>query len=780
MSITDPNSRIGATEQQWRWAAYNFGQDLLPAYLGPRTTPATDRLRELADKQPDSQYPWAKTPSRLSGSGKASGIAQWTSFVATPDDVAQWMLEPDYNILLQTRNTRAIDIDISDAHVAQQLEDVINGTLGVKLPVRYRANSGKRTLLVRIAPVEYIGKRVVHTRLGAIEFLATGQQTVLCGMHPSGTRFDLRGFEDGIPEVSLQAMATLWDTLRAAYDPDSKPLIIAGEKQGAYTARLAGQAKEDLVLAWLEDEGVVTGYETNGTANVTCPNEAQHTSGGGANSTSWLPAGLGGKARGAFRCLHSHCSHITTPVFLEMVGYRDKEIDDNFGGDTLLPNPVAQAAELVEQNYGSEFSAVPRPSAPASGTKSSSDMMVHIAKSLLHVMDLETGPKGHVKKTLGNLIKVLRTGQGVVEARYDELKDETCVRIGGHPNWHAISDNLITSIRNGVELITGVTYEQTEVSRQLSLLADENRYDSAKAHVGRLQWDGVPRIDRFAQDILKAVPSEYGVALGRYLFVALVGRVLEPGCKADIAPVLVSPNQNTGKSSMVESLSPFHEWFGQVDLTKDDDDVYRAIKGKVVIELPELKGLVGRDAQSTKALMTQQVDSWTPKYKEFAVSVPRRAVFVGTSNPKRFLSDPTGNRRWAPIRVAMTALFIDWPKFTESRDQYWAEAKALVEQFDTPAAAVEQYSTALRNLAGPAIADATVLDAWHAAVDGFVRAQNPGTRISMLAIFGHLFNSGLSSMDNARVYRIRNIMTMLKLEEADTDVWIAPAKEFSL
>jgi hypothetical protein len=83
-------------------------------------------------------------------------------------------------------------------------------------------------------------------------------------------------------------------------------------------------------------------------------------------------------------------------------------------------------------------------------------------------------------------------------------------------------------------------------------------------------------------------------------------------------------------------------------------------------------------------------------------------------------------------------------------------------------------------LAGPAIADATVHDAWHSAVEAFVRAQNPGTRISMLAIFGHMFSSGLSSMDSARVYRIRNIMTVLKLEEADTDVWIAPAREFSL
>jgi hypothetical protein len=776
MSIIDPNSRIGATEQEWRFAAFHFGADILPAFVGPRTTLATDRLRELAEKKPDAPYPWAKTPSRLSGSGKASGIAQWPSYQATPQEVGQWMLEPDYNILLQTRNTRAIDIDIPDPQIAQNLEDMINGTLGVKLPVRFRADSGKRTLLVRVVPVEYIGKRVVHTTQGAIEFLATGNQTLLFGLHTNGTRFEHRGFENGIPEVSLQAMATLWDTLRTAYDPDSKPLVIAGEKQGEYTARLAGQAKEDLVLSWLESEGLVTGYVHSGAANVTCPNAAQHTSDTGPNSTSWLRAGLGGKERGAFRCLHSHCEHITTSMFLELIGYRSKEIDDNFGGDTLLPNPVAQVTALIEQNYGSDFAALPR----ANNGKLPSDMMLEIGISIKHTMSLETGPKGGVTKTNANLLRVLKAGQGVLEARYDEFKDETLVSIGGSPIWQPINDIMITDIRNAVEGITGVMYDPKEMSSQICALAVRNKYDSAKDHVNRLQWDGVPRIDRFAQDILKAVPSEYGVALGRYLFVALVGRVLEPGCKADISPVLLSPKQGTGKSSLVEALSPFHEWFGQVDLTGKDDDVYRAIKGKVVLELPELRGLAGRDAQSTKALMTQQVDRWVKKYAEFETAVPRRAIFIGTDNRRRFLTDPSGNRRWAPIRVALTSEFIDHPKFTAERDQYWAEAKALTEQFPTAAAAIEHYSTALRNLAGPAIADATVHDAWHAAVEAFVRAQNPGTRISMLAIFGHMFSSGLSSMDNARVYRIRNIMTVLKLEEADTDVWIAPAREFSL
>jgi hypothetical protein len=773
-SLTDPTSRIGATEQEWRMAAFHFGADLLPAYLGSRDTPATDRLRELANKT-DAPYPWAKTPSRLSGSGKASGIAQWTTYQATPEEVRQWAMEPDYNILLQTRNTRAIDIDIPDPVIAQQLEDMINGTLGVKLPVRFRADSGKRTLLVRVTPVQYISKRVVKTVQGVIEFLATGQQTLLCGLHTNGTRFQHRGFEDGVPEVSLAAMAALWDTLRSAYDPDSNPLVIEGEKQGEYTARLAGQAKADPVLAWLEDEGLVKGYERNGTVNVVCSNEAEHTSDTGANSTSWFPAGLGGKPNGGFRCLHGHCGHIKTPMFLDKIGYRDKEIAENFGGDDLLPNPVVEAANLIEQNYGSDL-----PTLPAPGGKPPAEMMVVVGRQLIPKMGLEKSDKGYVKKTLKNLTRVLGVGRGVVEARYDEFKDETCIRIGGQNDWRAISDNLITSIRNGVEEIVGVTYEQSEITRQVSLLADSNKFDSAKDHVDRLQWDGVPRLDRFAQDILRAVPSEYGVALGRYLFVAMVGRVLEPGCKADISVVLLSPKQGTGKSSLVEALSPFHEWFGQVDLTKDDDDVYRAIRGKVVIELPELRGLVGRDAQSTKALMTQQVDRHIPKYKEFEVATPRRAVFIGTDNRRRFLTDPSGNRRWAPIQVAMTSQFIDHPKFAAERDQYWAEAKTLAGQFPTAAEAIEQYSTALRNLAGPAIADATVLDAWHGAVDQFVRQQMPGTLVSLAAIFGHLFGAGLSAMDYSRVNRLRGIMTVLKAEEVQPDVWRVPQPEFVL
>lgn len=772
--MSNPDSRIGATLQEWQWAAYHAGPDLLPAYLGHPDHPATERLQELAAKAKakGDVYPWAKTPSRLAGNGVAVGFGKWTSFTATQADVDQWALEPDSNVLVQTRNIRALDIDIPDPAIADALEQMICQALGVTLPCRFRPGTGKRTLLLRLTPNEYISKRVIHTKAGAIEFLANGQQTVLIGRHPSGSRFEHRNLEAGIPVVALDAMVQLWDTFRAAYDQQAQPLLIAGEKQGEYLARHAGQAQADPVLDYLAEEGWINGYETNGTANVRCPNEAEHSEGGGANATSWLPAGLGGKERGAFRCLHAHCMHIKTPMFLDMVGYRDKEIDDNFGGTTLQQHPIAVAQTQTQ---------VALAAAPGGKLHGSAalQLLTKNGEELRPTMMLESG-KGGPKKTLGNLVKLLQAGPQFLDVQYDTFKAVAQIRTAGQNEYLPLDDNVVGTVRLAAEAVLGHTYGHDEISRHLSLLADYNKFDSAIAWLDRQQWDGVERIGRFAQDILKAPPSPYATALSMYLFVALAGRVLDPGCKADITPVLLSPKQGTGKSSLVEALPPYYEWFGQVDLTKEDDDIYRALKGKVVLELPELRGLIGRDAQATKALLTQQVDRWVPKYREFEVEVPRRGIFIGSDNRNRFLVDPTGNRRWAPIHVARTAEFIDWPTYIKSRDQYWAEARHICQQFAEPKHAVEHYSTALRKLAGPAIADATILDAWHSAVDQFVRQQMPGTLVSLAAIFGHLFGAGLSAMDYSRVNRLRGIMTVLKAEEVQPDVWRVPQPEFVL
>lgn len=208
----------------------------------------------------------------------------------------------------------------------------------------------------------------------------------------------------------------------------------------------------------------------------------------------------------------------------------------------------------------------------------------------------------------------------------------------------------------------------------VAYVAKEREYDSAQRWLGSLKWDGIERINSFLEDCFGAESSDYHSAISRYFWTALAGRVIDPGVKADMVPVAVG-DQGAGKSSTVAAIVPFENAFIELDLGLSDADVARLIRGKLVVELSELKGLQSRAAGHIKQAITRQYEEWIPKYKEMNARYPRRCVFFGTSNEQEFLSDETGNRRWLPFQVGKCN-----PVFAKSiRDQLWAEAKVAYE-----------------------------------------------------------------------------------------------------
>jgi predicted P-loop ATPase len=96
----------------------------------------------------------------------------------------------------------------------------------------------------------------------------------------------------------------------------------------------------------------------------------------------------------------------------------------------------------------------------------------------------------------------------------------------------------------------------------------------------------------------------------------------------------------------------------------------------LIVESGELKGLRNRDAESTKAFISSQVDRWIPKYMEHEVSSPRRFVLLGSTNRHDFLIDETGNRRWLPFDVGQC----DPAAMARDRDQLWAEARDMFQR----------------------------------------------------------------------------------------------------
>lgn len=606
----------GATVADWQHFAQQLGleSDLLPVVSNPHAKiSAQSKMRDLG-----------KTPSRYDKAGRVVGVPKWTQHVATDNDVRRWAAVSDLGICLQTRVARAIDIDIADPVAAQRVLDLIG--LTASLPMRRRASSGKCLLAFRM-PGEF-AKRVIRTPDGIIEFLATGQQFIAVGTHPSGDRYEwvdadgVLGLPAEVPELTPAEFEVLW---RALVDVFALPDGESRARNGMVPTRpRIASDLQDPTVAWLDENDWVTGYERDGRVDVRCPWEDGHSTDSGPTSTSYFPAGVGGFAQGHFRCLHASCQTRTDGDFLEAVGYTASDFD--------VVETVANATVDI-----------PLPA-------------------------FERNRAGRPVATLMNAVLACRRPDIVgVRIAYDEFKAALLIGPEGG-EWRTITDNDYTALR-----LTLAGKKHEPIGREMirdavMLVAEQNKIDTAVDWAKRLRWDGVERIDRFFTDCFGVQDTAYARAVSRYLWTALAARCLQPGVKADMVPVLIGL-QGVGKTTSIEALCPIDDAFAEVDLTEKDDDIARLMRGKLVAEIAELRGLASRDADSIKAWVSRRVEEWTPKYKEFVTRYPRRAVCIGTGNNGGFLDDDTGERRWLPLTVGQ----VDVERIRRERDQLWAE-----------------------------------------------------------------------------------------------------------
>lgn len=358
---------------------------------------------------------------------------------------------------------------------------------------------------------------------------------------------------------------------------------------------------------------------------------------------------------------------------------------------------------------------------------------------------------GRILATINNATMAIRrpdiTG---IEVRSDDFRDEIMFSVIGRAQWQPFGDSDYARLR-----ITLETKGFRPISRELirdvvHLVAGENQFDSAIEWLTPLPWDGTPRVESFLINYLSAQDSPYVRAVGRYLWSALAGRVMEPGVKADMAPILVGA-QGLGKSRAVAAIAPGPEFFTEVNLQERDVDLSRLMRGRLVGEIGELRGLNTKDLEAIKAFITRTHENWIPKYKEFATTFPRRLVFIGTTNKDEFLADETGNRRWLPVKVGS----VDVAAIVRDRLQLWAEGR---EHF--LARGIDWQD--VEALSAPIHEEHTIRDPWEQAISdwltqahpltGVVPASEPFLRISDVLRFALGFeNKQVGRRDEMRV-----------------------------
>lgn len=296
----------------------------------------------------------------------------------------------------------------------------------------------------------------------------------------------------------------------------------------------------------------------------------------------------------------------------------------------------------------------------------------------------------------------------------DAFKDTVMIAPAGTEQWRPLRDTDYTAVRLWLENTANFYPVARDLVRDaIHYIAEHNTVDTAQKWLHGLTWDGVRRIDTFMPRYMGTIQARYECAVGVYLWTALAGRVLEPGCQVDMVPILVGAG-GIGKSQGVKALVPSQEFFTEIRLDEPDDVVARKMRGVLVGELAELRGLRSADADRIKAFVTRTHEQWIPKFKEFATTFPRRLVMVGTTNEDEFLTGDEGDRRWLPVRTVGVSV----EAIKRDREQLWAEAR---EMWLLQGVSWHEVET----IAGEARAEYNIEDQWEQPVAEWLAEHNP-------------------------------------------------------
>lgn len=602
-----------------------------------------------------------KVPSRKNGYGEAVGFPGWTSHVTTPEEIAQWRQDQDLGISIRLEHMIAVDCDVDDAEIAQGIYKILCDLIGEEPPRRTRADSARWLVAMRLAEGEQVLKSRYLLKNGeCLEVLGKGQQFVAFGRHPKGCRYEWTGSPSDIPTITPEVLKAFTDAVVKEYGTGEVRSVRARRSSTGDASEVA----KDSLYVWLKEHWEVR-ERAPGILDIRCPWESEHSSGKTLDgSTTYYCAGTGGYSEPAFICMHAHCE-----------------------GRTIADLTAWAASQGYERTTAEDFADIkPLPDA----TPEEADEWAKLREILKRYMDPKTGS---IQANLVSVAVGLQMGLEYCgfEIRQDAFTSMPVFRRAKAEPWQQLSDARMVEMRKYLmeERHFGKISREL-MSDAILYAADQNAFDSMRDYLERTlpEWDGVDRITDFFRKYCGAKSTPYEWATARYMWTALYGRATTvQGIKADIVPVLVG-KQGARKSTLVRVLAPREDLAGEISLETRDADLARQIRGKVVVEIPELVGMSKKDVAAVKYWISLQKDSYIQKYQERETVAPRRCLMMMTTNVHDFLTDPTGNRRFAPIEVGQ----IDIETVERDRLQLWAQAKVIFEKDGIDHRSVEQLS----------------------------------------------------------------------------------------
>ena len=278
--------------------------------------------------------------------------------------------------------------------------------------------------------------------------------------------------------------------------------------------------------------------------------------------------------------------------------------------------------------------------------------------------ELELTYKGQVKSTTTNIITAIINPDYCISHKilngnifFDtcsqtirfigSIKGESEVNLKAPRKW---TDQLTNLLGVEIEMNFGIKYSKGRMEEAVIFIANKRRVNLPKLYMKSLKYDEKDYISKLLPKYLGSDDTALNHWIMEHMLIGMVNRVFYPGCKFDEIMALTG-EQGVGKTSFIEKLALFSEWYCSLNNIKGKDAVSNLV-GKVVVELEEFVALRNaKSADEAKLFISARTSTVRLPYERFSADVKRTCILIATTNDATFLGDFSGERRYLPVKV---------------------------------------------------------------------------------------------------------------------------------
>jgi putative DNA primase/helicase len=317
--------------------------------------------------------------------------------------------------------------------------------------------------------------------------------------------------------------------------------------------------------------------------------------------------------------------------------------------DGVLPSPSESAQDRAPARTHDQAGAAAGEVKPTDYLPAPNGMVVDYVSWLPDAND-----KGKPLSTIENVSEICR--RLGVTVRYNVISKEEEILIPGAS--FSIDNRLNASFAWLMSEVQKFRMSPGNLGDYLTYLADQNLYNPVANWITSQPWDGQDRLSELIGTVRAvgeadspSVANMKATMIRKWMLAAVAAAFRPEGVSA--AGVLVfQGEQYLGKTKWFKTLVPpsLRVLQDGVILRPDDRDSVKQCVSNWLVELGELDATFRKsDIAALKAFITKDRDILRRAFAKKESEYARRTVFFASVNPREFLHDPTGNRRYWTI-----------------------------------------------------------------------------------------------------------------------------------